>query len=239
MAKARKAAASKAKNVAGRKLAAKNTARVRAQKNAARSRAEKPAAKPRAPAARAEKRATAKPRKASKSKQPQKVKLKAHRTKQPVAKAPAKAKPKAASLKHAASKAPSKPPKAPNKVAIKKEQRLATLKAVGKKALEKVQAAHHSQKPEVKPQPAVAAKPAPTAPVAKKSTRGLTAKERALVKEFERRELSPADAEARRLRLKNLIVLGKERTYLTYAEINDHLPDDMMDAEQIENIIGM
>ena len=41
------------------------------------------------------------------------------------------------------------------------------------------------------------------------------------------------------MRLKNLIVLGKERTFLTYAEINDHLPDDMMDAEQIENIIGM
>jgi RNA polymerase primary sigma factor len=73
----------------------------------------------------------------------------------------------------------------------------------------------------------------------RRSTRGLTAKERALVKEFERRELSPADAEARRERLKNLIVLGKERSYLTYAEINDHLPDDMLDAEQIENIIGM
>jgi RNA polymerase primary sigma factor len=73
----------------------------------------------------------------------------------------------------------------------------------------------------------------------KRSTRGLTAKERALVKEFERRELSPADAEARRDRLKNLIVLGKERSYLTYAEINDHLPDDMLDAELIENIIGM
>ncbi len=72
-----------------------------------------------------------------------------------------------------------------------------------------------------------------------RSTRGLTAKEKALVKEFERRELSPADAEARRTRLKNLIVLGKERNYLTYAEINDHLPDDMLDAEQIENIIGM
>ena len=40
-------------------------------------------------------------------------------------------------------------------------------------------------------------------------------------------------------RLKNLIVLGKERGYLTYAEINDHLPDDMVDAEQIESIIGM
>ena len=73
----------------------------------------------------------------------------------------------------------------------------------------------------------------------KRSTRGLTAKERALVKEFERKELSPADAEARRTRLKNLIVLGKERAYLTYAEINDHLPDDMLDAELIENIIGM
>jgi len=72
-----------------------------------------------------------------------------------------------------------------------------------------------------------------------RSTRGLTARERALVKEFERRELSPADAEARRTRLKNLIVLGKERSYLTYAEINDHLPDDMLDAEQIENIISM
>src|SRR5439155_19953733 len=39
--------------------------------------------------------------------------------------------------------------------------------------------------------------------------------------------LSAADVEARRTRLKNLIVLGKERGYLTYAEINDHLPDDV------------
>ena len=52
-------------------------------------------------------------------------------------------------------------------------------------------------------------------------------------------EAQPNDAEARRTRLKNLIVLGKERGYLTYAEINDHLPDDMLDAEQIENIISM
>ncbi|MCC6381946.1 MAG: RNA polymerase sigma factor RpoD, partial [Dehalococcoidia bacterium] len=47
------------------------------------------------------------------------------------------------------------------------------------------------------------------------------------------------DAETRRTRLKNLIVLGKERSYLTYAEINDHLPDDMLDAEQIESVISM
>ena len=52
-------------------------------------------------------------------------------------------------------------------------------------------------------------------------------------------ELTPAEAEARKTRLKNLIVLGKERSYLTYAEINDHLPDDILDAEQIEGIISM
>lgn len=47
------------------------------------------------------------------------------------------------------------------------------------------------------------------------------------------------DAETRRTRLKTLIVLGKERGYLTYAEINDHLPDDVQDSEQIDGIIGM
>src|SRR3954452_2051124 len=49
----------------------------------------------------------------------------------------------------------------------------------------------------------------------------------------------PIDAEARRMRLKNLIVIGKERGYLTYAEVNDHLPDDLLDAEESENIISM
>ncbi|HET7633266.1 MAG TPA: RNA polymerase sigma factor RpoD [Burkholderiales bacterium] len=86
--------------------------------------------------------------------------------------------------------------------------------------------------------------PAIAPKVSKKKTKGvardkLSAKEKALVREMERRELDPADAEARRMRLKNLIVLGKERGYLTYAEVNDHLPDDMLDAEQIENIISM
>jgi RNA polymerase primary sigma factor len=53
------------------------------------------------------------------------------------------------------------------------------------------------------------------------------------------RILTPADVEARKRRLKTLIVLGKERGYLTYAEINDHLPDDILDAEQIEGVISM
>ena len=46
------------------------------------------------------------------------------------------------------------------------------------------------------------------------------------------------DVEERRTRLKTLIALGKERGYLTYAEINDHLPD-MLEAEQIEGIVSM
>ncbi|MBL8446972.1 MAG: RNA polymerase sigma factor RpoD, partial [Zoogloeaceae bacterium] len=50
--------------------------------------------------------------------------------------------------------------------------------------------------------------------------------------------LTELDAEVRRTQLKTLITLGKERGYLTYAEINDHLPDDVVDAEQIESIIA-
>jgi len=39
--------------------------------------------------------------------------------------------------------------------------------------------------------------------------------------------------------LKLLIARGKEKGYLTYAEVNDHLPDDIVDPEQIEDIINM
>ena len=55
----------------------------------------------------------------------------------------------------------------------------------------------------------------------------------------EKAETPVNEAEERRMRLKTLIVLGKERGYLTYAEINDHLPDDVQDSEQIDSIIGM
>ncbi|WP_129134888.1 RNA polymerase sigma factor RpoD [Luteimonas sp. YGD11-2] len=39
--------------------------------------------------------------------------------------------------------------------------------------------------------------------------------------------------------IKQLISKGLEQGYLTYAEVNDHLPDDLVDPEQIEDIIGM
>ena len=40
-------------------------------------------------------------------------------------------------------------------------------------------------------------------------------------------------------RLKDLIAKGKEQNYLTYAEVNDHLPEDISDPEQVEEIIQM
>ena len=40
-------------------------------------------------------------------------------------------------------------------------------------------------------------------------------------------------------RLKELITRGREQGYLTYAEVNDHLPSEIVDPEQIEDIIGM
>jgi RNA polymerase primary sigma factor len=40
-------------------------------------------------------------------------------------------------------------------------------------------------------------------------------------------------------RLKDLIKKGKEQGFLTYGEVNDHLPDDISDPEQIEDIIRM
>ncbi|WP_085727794.1 RNA polymerase sigma factor RpoD [Pseudomonas sp. R37(2017)] len=40
-------------------------------------------------------------------------------------------------------------------------------------------------------------------------------------------------------RIKELITLGREQGYLTYAEVNDHLPEDISDPEQVEDIIRM
>jgi len=39
--------------------------------------------------------------------------------------------------------------------------------------------------------------------------------------------------------LKLLVQRGKEQGYLTYAEVNDHLPEDIVDSDQIEDIIQM
>lgn len=45
--------------------------------------------------------------------------------------------------------------------------------------------------------------------------------------------------EQQQSQLKLLIAKGKEQGFLTYREVNDHLPDEIVDPEQIEEIIGM
>src|SRR5260363_127813 len=45
-------------------------------------------------------------------------------------------------------------------------------------------------------------------------------------------------ARERRAKLRALIKLGKERSFLTHAEINDHLPEDIVETEAIDTIIG-
>jgi len=49
-------------------------------------------------------------------------------------------------------------------------------------------------------------------------------------------ELETTDEQSQ---LKRLIAKGKEQGFLTYHEVNDHLPDDIVDPEQIEDIINM
>ena len=46
-------------------------------------------------------------------------------------------------------------------------------------------------------------------------------------------------ADERQSQLKRLIARGKEQGYLTYAEVNDHLPSEIVDPEQIEDIVNM
>ena len=66
------------------------------------------------------------------------------------------------------------------------------------------------------------------------------AKEKALLKDAfsADTEASEEEIETRRQKLKALIKSGKERGFLTYAEINDHLPENIVDPEAIEGIIG-
>ncbi|QBQ98719.1 RNA polymerase sigma factor RpoD [Paraburkholderia pallida] len=82
----------------------------------------------------------------------------------------------------------------------------------------------------------------PTAGKGEKTTRARDrrAKEKALLKDAfaSSQPGTVEELEERRNKLRALIKLGKERGYLTYAEINDHLPDNFTETEAIEGIIG-
>jgi RNA polymerase primary sigma factor len=166
-----------------------------------------------------------------------------HASKKPLGKG--KAKPlvkKKVALKHPETKlkAVKALPKA--KVAAK------PLKVVGKPAAQPILTLVKPVKGTAVGKPVAAAAPAhkPTAGEIAAKIAGKRAEDAASKKgrngrhaEIAPRVLTPADVEARKRRLKTLIVLGKERGFLTFAEINDHLPDDVLDAEQIEGIVNM
>jgi len=67
------------------------------------------------------------------------------------------------------------------------------------------------------------------------------AKERALMREFglEETALTEEEATKRRQELKTLIKMGKTRGFLTHQEINDHLPEKLVDNEVLEAIVSM
>ncbi len=64
---------------------------------------------------------------------------------------------------------------------------------------------------------------------------GAAARSAVLAAAIERRAIVPED---RQSQLKLLIARGKEQGYLTYAQVNDHLPSEIVDPEQIEDIVN-
>jgi RNA polymerase primary sigma factor len=149
---------------------------------------------------------------------------------------PPKAQVKAASAKPAA-KATAKPAA---KAAVSKTATKASPKAA-KKAEKAPKGAAAPATAEKKTQ--VSASPAPETSVKTKPLRMKIskAKERALMKEFGLDEavLSEEETQTRRARLKELIKLGMTRGYLTHADINDHLPDRMVESETQEAVIAL
>jgi RNA polymerase primary sigma factor len=67
------------------------------------------------------------------------------------------------------------------------------------------------------------------------------AKERALMREFglDEATLTEEEVAKRRQELKTLIKMGKTRGFLTHQEINDHLPEKLLDNEILESIVSM
>jgi RNA polymerase primary sigma factor len=221
-----------------------------AKKPAKPARKSKPKAKPRKPIAKKQVKAKASLRSPHRKAVPKKPARPAAKAKKPVARARPKATKKKAPTRKpvikvkvakpagkAKAKAPPKAPIAPPKTAAKGGARVA-----GKPAPAPIAPAKNGKG-------AAAAALAPThkptageiaAKIAGKRAEDASRKgKNGRHAEIAPRVLTPADVEARKRRLKTLIVLGKERGFLTFAEINDHLPDDVLDAEQIEGIISM
>ncbi|HEX4329603.1 MAG TPA: RNA polymerase sigma factor RpoD [Burkholderiales bacterium] len=177
----------------------------------------------------------------------------AARPAKPVAKAavakvpakPVKAEPKAAKPEAKAAKPVKAEAAKPDAKAAKLDPKAAkaaqaAVPAKGAPAPKEAAKGGKDQKPAVAAADAAApaAGPAPAVPIKGKKSARADRKAREKMELLVLQQAPSAeDVEARRNKLKALIKLGKERSFLTYAEINDHLPDDVVDAEQIEAII--
>jgi RNA polymerase primary sigma factor len=213
-------------------------------KSKQKARAKKPAAKVKA------KRAAAPKRLASAKLRTKATRAKVAQAKTPVRAKRAAAKPKARPVRQAKAilRTKASPKSAPKrKVAVKLKQKAALRSVVAERQQLALPAKGHGKDQSVAKSKAaeqaraIAKMRAQQRADGRKSsgTRGKDKSARAGFGDSSRHLEVVVDAETRRMRLKNLIVLGKERSYLTYAEINDHLPDDMLDAEQIESVISM
>src|SRR5687767_8612578 len=91
---------------------------------------------------------------------------------------------------------------------------------------------------EIEPEVVEAAKEEKVKPLRMKVSR---AKERALMREFglDEATLTEEEVAKRRQELKTLIKMGKTRGFLTHQEINDHLPEKLVDNEILEAIVSM
>lgn len=188
--------------------------------------AKKPAAKPAAPA-------PAPAAKGGKAKAAPEAKAEA----KPVTKAAAPA-PKAA-----AKPAPAPAPKAAAKTPAKPDPKSKGKKDAAKKPAEDEEdlgdiEAELEGEVEVEEVEAVDEKAEKAKPLRMKVSR---AKERALMREFglDEATLTEEEVTKRRQELKTLIKMGKTRGFLTHQEINDHLPEKLVDNEILEAIVSM
>ena len=134
------------------------------------------------------------------------------------------------------------------KEAVKKaktagKKKTAPKKAAVKKTAPRTAAATKAAPKKVAPKKAAATKAAPKKAASKKAAATKTAAKKAAGKKAAEKKnlVAPAavGSNEQQSQLKLLIARGKEQGYLTYAEVNDHLPNDIVDPEQIEDIVNM
>ncbi|MEY4761707.1 MAG: polymerase sigma factor RpoD [Pseudomonadota bacterium] len=143
----------------------------------------------------------------------------------PAAKKPVAAKAAPAVKKPVSKAAPAAKPAAPVKAPAKP--------TAAAKAVPAAKPAAPAPKAAAKPSVAAPAPVAPPAPAKAAKAPPAPAPEKYIAAP-ERRAMP----EERQSQLKLLIALGKEQSYLTYSQVNDHLPSEIVDPEQIEEIVS-